>query len=113
MNGPDHWMMVCPLSEVKEGRPVGVDVQGRKVGVYLERGEIHVLDNICTHAYALMSEGFQEDGYIECPLHGGKFDIRTGKALCPPLERDLTVYPSTVGEGTVYIRIVPVESATD
>ena len=36
-------------------------------------------DNICTHAFALLTDGWLEGHVIECPLHGGQFDIRTGK----------------------------------
>ena len=56
-------------------------------------GEIFATDNICTHAYAKLSDGWIERGEIECPLHAGRFDIRTGKATAPPCADDLKTYP--------------------
>ena len=65
---------------------------GTPVALYRLRGEIFATHGICTHALALLSEGWVEDGKIECPLHQGQFDIRTGKALCAPLTQDLRTY---------------------
>ncbi len=45
--------------------------------------------NVCTHQYALLSDGFVEDGCVECPLHQAVFDLRTGKALSGPVSKDL------------------------
>ena len=40
-----------------------------------------------------MSDGYIEEGQIECPLHGACFDIKTGKALTAPATVDLDSYP--------------------
>jgi nitrite reductase/ring-hydroxylating ferredoxin subunit len=55
-------------------------------------GEFRATDNICTHEYAQLHEGWLEDGCIECPLHAARFDIRSGKALCAPADVDLAVF---------------------
>jgi len=39
-----------------------------------------------------LTDGWLEDGCIECPLHAARFDIRTGKALCAPADVDLAVF---------------------
>ena len=62
----------------------------------LPGGEYHATDNICTHEYAQLSDGWLEDGCIECPLHAARFDVRTGKALCAPAEQDLDVFETRV-----------------
>ena len=52
--------------------------------------------NLCTHAEAYLSDGYLEGFEIECPLHGARFDIRTGAALCAPASQDILVYPVRV-----------------
>ena len=50
------------------------------------------VDNICTHAYAKLSEGRLRKAKLVCPLHGGSFDCRTGAAIGPPAALPLATY---------------------
>jgi nitrite reductase/ring-hydroxylating ferredoxin subunit len=59
-------------------------------------GGVYAIDNVCTHALAYLSEGWLEGDVIECPLHGGCFNVRTGKGLGDPIEEDLKTYPIQV-----------------
>lgn len=45
------------------------------------------------------------DGEIECPMHQGIFDIKTGKAKSPPACVDLKTYPVKSEEGNIFIQI--------
>ena len=70
-----------------------VRVGDREIALYhLPGGDFRATDNICTHEYALLSDGWLEDGCIECPLHAARFDVKTGKALCAPAETNLQVF---------------------
>lgn len=87
------WVRVASRSDVAEGQVLGVRVGDKEVALYhLPGGEFRATDNVCTHEYALLSEGWLENGCIECPLHAAQFDVRTGKALCAPAEEDLAVF---------------------
>lgn len=87
------WTRVASKSDVAEGAVLGVRVGKKDVALYhLPGGEFCATDNVCTHEYALLSEGWVEKGCIECPLHAAQFDIRTGKAMSAPADVDLTVY---------------------
>ena len=71
-------------------RCIAVRVGEREIALYhLPGGDFRATDNICTHEYAQLSDGWLEDGCIECPLHAARFDVRTGKALCAPAEENL------------------------
>ncbi len=67
--------------------------------------EFRATDNICSHEYALLSEGWLENGCIECPLHAAQFDVRTGKALCAPEDTDLEVFELKVEGDDLLIRM--------
>ena len=67
--------------------------QGQKIAIYhLEDGRVFATANVCTHEFALLSDGWLEGCEVECPLHSGRFDVTTGRALCEPLKRDKQRY---------------------
>jgi nitrite reductase/ring-hydroxylating ferredoxin subunit len=87
------WVRVAGVSDVAEGQVHAVRVGDREIAVYhLAGGDFRATDNVCTHEYALLSDGWLEDGCIECPLHAARFDVKTGKALCAPAETNLQVF---------------------
>ena len=101
------WHDVAARDALDPDFPLGVEVNGQSVGLFLLDHTVHALDNICPHAFALLSQGFQEDGVIECPLHAARFDITTGKCLSEIGERDVKCFPVRVHDGRVSIQIVP------
>jgi 3-phenylpropionate/trans-cinnamate dioxygenase ferredoxin subunit len=87
------WVRVAGVADVAEGQVHAVRVDGREIALYhLPGQDFRATENVCTHEYALLSDGWLEDGCIECPLHAARFDVRTGKALCAPAETNLQIY---------------------
>ena len=101
------WHDAAARDQLDPDFPVGVDINGHKLGLFLLNDEVHALEDVCPHAYALLSQGFQEDGVIECPLHAARFEIATGKCLSEIGERDVKCFPVRVHEGRVSIQIIP------
>lgn len=98
------WRRACPSENVIKDEGVGVDFDGVRIGLYrLEDGTVHAINDICTHEFAILSEGFVEGECIECPLHSALFNIRTGKCLGPIAEEDVQVYPVKEEGGEVFI----------
>jgi naphthalene 1,2-dioxygenase system ferredoxin subunit len=89
-----------PLDDV-----IGVAVDGRQIALYSVDGDVYATDNICTHGHALLCEGFLEGHEIECPLHQGKFDVRTGQPTCAPATEALRSYPVKVEGGRVWLAV--------
>jgi len=87
------WVRVARRSDVAENTAFPVRVGEKEIAIFhLPGGEFRATDNICTHEYAQLTDGWMEDGCIECPLHAARFDIRSGKALCAPADVDLAVF---------------------
>jgi naphthalene 1,2-dioxygenase system ferredoxin subunit len=84
---------------------IGVTINEQEIAIYRVGGEIYATDNACTHAFALLSNGFLEGFEIECPLHFGRFDIRTGEGLCAPISSDLKTYKTRVVENDVQVLV--------
>jgi nitrite reductase/ring-hydroxylating ferredoxin subunit len=100
-----QWHEVATLAQLDPDFPIGVEVQGQKIGLFLLGEAVHAVEDVCPHAYALLSQGFQEDGVIECPLHAARFDIASGKCLTEIGQRDLHCFPVRVQQGRVQLQL--------
>ena len=101
----DEWIAVGAMSSVALGQVLGFEIEGRQLAVYNVDGKVYATDDECTHGYALLSEGSLERECIECPLHGGCFNVTTGKALELPADEDLRTYPVRIVGTTIEIKL--------
>ena len=95
----DNWIDATSVEDVPEDDVIGLVVAGRDIAFYNVGGEICATDNICTHGQARLCEGFLLDDEIECPLHQGRFNVRTGEPTCEPVTEAIRTYPVKI-EGT-------------
>ena len=89
----EGWVKAANRADLAEGDVKGVVIAGKEIALYDLDGTLYATDDICTHAYARLSDGWLDRGEIECPLHAGRFDIKSGKATAPPCTEDLKTYP--------------------
>lgn len=97
------WHKVATASQVTEDDPVAVEIGDTAIGLYRVDGEIRALSNICSHAFAMLTDGFVDGNLVECPLHQAQFDICTGKAISSPADEDVPVYPVRLDGDDVYV----------
>ncbi len=83
-----------------------IEYDGKCIAIFNLEGEYFATGGICTHEHAFLSEGYVDGGTVECPLHQGLFNIRTGQALSPPVTESLQTYKTKVEDGNVYVFIV-------
>ena len=100
------WVDVAAVDELETGGVIVVDVDGTEVAVFNIDGEFYALADVCTHDGGTLADGTVEGHEIECPRHGARFDIRTGKVTAPPAYEDVTTYPVRVFNGMVQVRDV-------
>lgn len=106
MSEAANWIRVAGVKQIGVGEMFAASIGKRKIGVFhLEDGSWHATDNVCTHAFALLTEGFLDGDEIECPLHAGKFSVRTGKGLCAPIDADLATYPVKIEGADVLVGV--------
>ena len=75
----DKWVTVVASSSVADGEVVGTTVDELEIAIYRIGGELFATNNVCTHALAFLSDGWLDGEIIECPLHGGKFEVKSGE----------------------------------
>lgn len=105
ITGDSRWHDVAGIEEIDPEFPLGVEVNGQKIGLFQSGETVHALEDICPHAFALLSQGFLQDGVIECPLHAARFDVATGKCLNEIGQRDIQCFPVRVVAGRVSIKV--------
>lgn len=107
------WRRVASASDLREGEGFAADLDGTPIALYRVAGEIHAIDDVCTHEFAVLSQGFVEDGTIECPLHAAQFRIATGECLSGPATDDLRTYEVRLDGDDVYVRAPDRSQASD
>jgi 3-phenylpropionate/trans-cinnamate dioxygenase ferredoxin subunit len=97
---------VLPLAELPTGQMRCVDVGAVPVlVVHTKDGQLHAVNNVCSHAYARMDEGRLRGNRLICPLHGASFDVRTGAVLGAPANAPLPSYPVRVVDGHIEVQV--------
>ncbi|QIG98897.1 MULTISPECIES: non-heme iron oxygenase ferredoxin subunit [unclassified Bradyrhizobium] len=98
------WHHLCAAAKLSEGEPLGFKVGDRRVALYKVDDDIFATDDVCSHAFALLSTGFLEGHVIECPLHGAMFDVRNGKCRSSAY-KDIEVFKVEIRDGEVYVQL--------
>lgn len=98
------WVRVCATSELLPGEStVAWDGDTPILVVNLD-GQFYALEDKCTHEDFELSAGPIDGDQVECTLHGARFDLRTGKALCAPAYTAVPKFPVKVEDGAVWTR---------
>jgi 3-phenylpropionate/trans-cinnamate dioxygenase ferredoxin subunit len=99
------WWRVAKLSELEPEYPKRVEVGAREIALYLIGGTVYATSDVCSHAYARLSDGRVEDFEVICPLHGGSYDVRTGHALSEPCTEPIVVFDCRIEGDAVLVKV--------
>ncbi|MBH74290.1 MAG: hypothetical protein CL896_00670 [Dehalococcoidia bacterium] len=100
-----EYTKVASLSELSSGEMKMVTVDEEDILLANVGGTIHAVSDLCSHADASLSDGYIEEGEVECPLHGSRFNLATGEALNLPADEPLKVYEIKVEGDDILVRI--------
>jgi nitrite reductase/ring-hydroxylating ferredoxin subunit len=76
-----EWVRVCDVSEVREGRALGVEVAGWWLAIVRDGDTWRALSARCPHANGPLDRGWVEGGDLVCPLHHWRFRVATGRCV--------------------------------
>ncbi len=99
------WMRAASWAELTERRVMDAMIGGEEIALYFVDGAAYATDNICTHAYARLSDGYLDGDCIECPVHQALFDVKTGAAVTPPASSAVKTYPCRIEGDDVLVNI--------
>ena len=98
---------LAKVGEVAPGEVKRVEVGDHEIGIYNLDGEYYAISDVCSHAYAQLSEGEidPDEGTVECPLHGAQFEIRTGRHLNFPASSPVPRYEVRVSGDDIEVAV--------
>ncbi len=99
----EDWHKVAATSDVVEGEAKQVKIGKTLIALCRIKDEVYAINDICTHEWACMSDGFIEGEEIECPIHMARFNILTGKVLSDPATEDLQTYKVDIKGDDIYV----------
>ncbi len=90
------WTRAAAVAEVRERGVVDAEVGGEEIALYWVDDAVFATHNVCTHAFARLSEGFLDGDCIECPIHQAVFNVKTGEVVAPPAYEAVKTYPCRI-----------------
>ena len=102
-----NFVKLAAVDDLPENSMRAYEYDGERIALFRVGGTFYATSDVCSHEYALLSEGFldEEDCVVDCPLHGSRFDIRTGAALSLPAYEAIRTYEVRVEGADVLVEV--------
>jgi nitrite reductase/ring-hydroxylating ferredoxin subunit len=97
--------VICKTSDVPDGEVRAFSLAGTPIAIYHLDGAFYATEDRCSHGLASLSEGIIDGDVIECPLHFGAFNIRTGAAAAPPCSIAIKTYEVREQGGEILVGV--------
>ncbi|MDQ4044770.1 MAG: non-heme iron oxygenase ferredoxin subunit [Chloroflexota bacterium] len=102
---PKIFHPVARLEDIAPGELKYVEAGDRAICLANVNGDILALDNTCTHERAPLSEGTLRGQRLQCPLHGGAFNVFSGEPEQYPASYPVKTYSVRVEGGVILVGI--------
>ena len=100
-----QWVDVAAQQDVVADEPLGVMAGDLPIALFRIEERIFALHDLCSHGAARLSDGFVEDGCVECPLHQGLIRIATGAPASAPITEPVRTFPVRIEGDRVEVQI--------
>jgi glycine betaine catabolism B len=98
------FVKVAETTDIQSTMMKAIEAAGENICLINVEGKYYAIGNVCTHEGGPLAEGTLEGYEVECPWHGSKFDIRTGKVTRPPASEPESTYEVKVEGNDILIR---------
>jgi len=98
---------ICPVSELPSGEHRLVEWEDLEIGVFNCAGDLYAIEDRCSHDNGVLLEGEVDAAActVECPRHGAKFDLRTGKPLNLPAYVPVDTFPVSIEDDMIQVEV--------
>jgi 3-phenylpropionate/trans-cinnamate dioxygenase ferredoxin subunit len=96
-------LKIANTTDVAPGKVRSIEVAGKRLALCNVDGQFYLIDDVCTHDGGSLDQGELFGYEIECPRHGARFDVRTGRVRRLPAILPIRTYPVTVEDDEVLV----------
>lgn len=96
---------MAEVGEIPPGLVKVAEIGDYRIAVCNVKGEFYAIDDVCTHDGGPLDQGELLDHLIECPRHGARFDVRTGRPVTLPAVIPVNTYKVIVEGQEVYVEL--------
>ena len=101
----DNLVKVANKADIPANSIKAVEVNGKKIAICQAGDSFYAVADSCSHSKVALHGGQITDDEIECPKHGARFDLKTGKAMCPPAVQPISTYPLEIRDDEIWINV--------
>lgn len=101
----DEYVPAAKANDIPVGQVKPVEVGGKRLLICHTEGGFYAIDDTCTHDDGSLGDGWLDGTAIECPRHGARFDVTTGKVLCLPAAVPINAYPVKVDGDEIKVNV--------
>lgn len=106
-SGPDGWRAAGLLADIPAGRVKLIEEGDLRIAVCNLEGQYYAIEDVCTHDGGPLDQGELEGDEIECPRHGGRFNVRTGAATQMPAIMPVRTFPVKIVGDELFVQTNP------
>jgi len=99
-----EFQKVATLDEPPAGARKSIVFDDRAVLLFRIDADLYAVEDVCSHDGQPLTEGRLIDGSIECPRHGARFDVKTGRPLCMPAVEPIATYEVRIEGNDILLR---------
>jgi 3-phenylpropionate/trans-cinnamate dioxygenase ferredoxin subunit len=102
----ENFVALASVADVPAGKMYRAEHGGNNYLLANVEGTIYAVDDLCTHEDASLYKGSLHGDCVKCPLHGSRFDLKTGAALDEPAEEDLNTYAVKIEGDSILVAVI-------
>ena len=95
---------VAAIDEIPPGGRKSLVFDERAVLLIRIGNDVYAVEDVCSHDGQPLTDGLLEGTAIECPRHGARFDVRTGRPLCMPAVEPIAIFEVKIDAGAIFLR---------
>lgn len=99
------WIHLANIADFDHREILGVVHGNQQIAIFRLGELIYATDNICSHQYARLSDGYIVDNCVECPLHQGLFEVSTGKAQGGIVKKDIRTFQTRLDGNQIFVLV--------
>ena len=98
------FQQVAAVSEILSGGRRSIVVNDQAALLFRIGDDFYAVEDVCSHDGQPLTDGPLNGTAVECPRHGARFDVRTGRQLCMPAVEPIATFEVQVRDGQVYVK---------